>query len=61
VKVLRNITGKVPAYGDAYLLMGEIYEKQGKKKEAETIYREALGRKDFLGTPASGSMQNSRP
>ena len=24
--------------------MGEIYEKQGKKKEAEAIYREALGK-----------------
>ncbi|MGZ3493950.1 MAG: tetratricopeptide repeat protein, partial [Thermodesulfobacteriota bacterium] len=32
----------VPEYGDAYLLLGDIYEKQGKKKEAEAIYREAL-------------------
>jgi predicted Zn-dependent protease len=44
VKVLREVTGKAPAYGDAYLLMGDIYEKQGKKKEAEAIYREALGK-----------------
>jgi predicted Zn-dependent protease len=44
VKVLRDVTDKAPAYGDAYLLMGEIYEKQGKKKEAEAIYREALGK-----------------
>jgi tetratricopeptide (TPR) repeat protein len=44
VKVLREVTDKAPAYGDAYLLVGEIYEKQGKKKEAEAIYREALGK-----------------
>jgi tetratricopeptide (TPR) repeat protein len=44
VKVLREVTGKAPAYGDPYLLMGEIYEKQGKKKEAEAVYREALGK-----------------
>jgi len=44
VRVLRDVTDKAPANGDAYLLMGEIYEKQGKKKEAEAIYREALGK-----------------
>jgi tetratricopeptide (TPR) repeat protein len=44
VKVLREVMGKAPAYGDAYLLMGDIYEKQGKKKEAGAIYREALGK-----------------
>jgi tetratricopeptide (TPR) repeat protein len=44
VKVLREVIGLAPAYPDPYLLMGEIYEKQGKKKEAEAIYREALGK-----------------
>ena len=44
VKVLREVKDKAPAYADPYLLMGEIYEKQGKKKEAEAIYREALGK-----------------
>jgi len=44
VKMLREVADKAPAYGDAYLLMGRIYEKQGKKKEAEAIYREALGK-----------------
>ncbi|MGZ6220961.1 MAG: tetratricopeptide repeat protein [Syntrophales bacterium] len=40
--VLESLINRVPAYGDAYLLLGDVYEKQGKKKEAEAIYREAL-------------------
>jgi Tfp pilus assembly protein PilF len=42
--VLESLINRAPAYGDAYLLLGDIYEKQGKKKEAEAIYREALGK-----------------
>jgi tetratricopeptide (TPR) repeat protein len=42
--VLEGLINRVPAYGDAYLLLGDIYEKQGKKKEAEAIYLEALGK-----------------
>jgi tetratricopeptide (TPR) repeat protein len=44
IKVLRDLIDLAPAFADSYLLMGEIYENQGKKKEAETIYREALGK-----------------
>jgi tetratricopeptide (TPR) repeat protein len=47
IKVLRDVIGLAPAYPDPYLLMGEIYEKQGKKKEAEGVYREALGKEGF--------------
>jgi predicted Zn-dependent protease len=42
--VLEGLISRVSAYGDAYLLLGDVYEKQGKKKEAEAIYREALGK-----------------
>ena len=42
VKALNGLTGKFPAYGDAYVLLGGIYEKQGKKSEAETVYSKAL-------------------
>jgi tetratricopeptide (TPR) repeat protein len=42
--VLEGLINRVPAYADAYLLLGDIYEKQGKKKEAEAIYLEALGK-----------------
>ena len=33
---------KQPAYADSYLLLGEIYERWGKKEEAEKIYKKAL-------------------
>ena len=33
---------KQPAYADPYLLLGGIYAKQGKKEEAEKIYKKAL-------------------
>jgi len=44
VEILRNVIDLAPAFADSYLLMGEIYESQGKKKDAEAIYREALGK-----------------
>lgn len=42
VKVLEPVIELGPAYGDAYLLLGDIYEKQGKVEEARTVYRQAL-------------------
>jgi predicted Zn-dependent protease len=54
VRVLREVINLAPAYPDPYLLMGEIYEKQGKKKEAEAIYREALGKE---GLPRDARLQ----
>ena len=42
--VLESLISRVPAYGEAYLLLGDIYKNQGKKKEAEATYREALGK-----------------
>jgi tetratricopeptide (TPR) repeat protein len=40
--VLDVLISKYPAYPDAYLLLGGIYDKQGKKEEAEKIYKKAL-------------------
>jgi tetratricopeptide (TPR) repeat protein len=42
VKTLEALIEKQPAYADSYLLLGGIYEKQGKKGEAEKIYKKAL-------------------
>jgi Tfp pilus assembly protein PilF len=50
VKTLEGLIAKEPAYADAYLLLGGIYEKQGKEKEAETVYRKALAQE---GIPES--------
>jgi len=41
-ELLHLIKNQWPAYGDAYLLLGDIYEDQGKKEKAAAIYREAL-------------------
>jgi tetratricopeptide (TPR) repeat protein len=39
----RDVIRRSPAYVDAYLLLGDIYEKQGKADEAIELYREAVG------------------
>ena len=44
VKVLQNLTEKHPAFPDAYLLLGEIFEKEGKTPAALDMYRQALDR-----------------
>jgi Tfp pilus assembly protein PilF len=41
-KVLQNLTEKHPAFPDSYLLLGEIYEREGKTPAALDIYRQAL-------------------
>ena len=43
MKTLRALIERQPAYADSYLLLGETYEKQGRKEEAGAIYRKALG------------------
>ena len=42
IKTLEGLIEKQPAYADSYLLLGEIYERWGKKEEAEKIYKKAL-------------------
>ena len=42
IKTLDAIIAGQPAYFDAYLLLAGIYEKQGKKDQAEKVYNKAL-------------------
>jgi predicted Zn-dependent protease len=39
---LDGLITKYPGYADAYVLLGAIYEKQGKKAEAEGVYSRGL-------------------
>jgi len=41
-KVLDNLIGRSPAYADAYLLLGGIYEQQGNRSKAEEVYNQGL-------------------
>jgi tetratricopeptide (TPR) repeat protein len=41
-RVLDGLISKYPAYADAYVLLGGIYEKQGSKAEAEGVYHKGL-------------------
>ncbi|MBC8421046.1 MAG: tetratricopeptide repeat protein [Desulfobacterales bacterium] len=43
--MLRLIIEQWPAYADAYLQLGDIYEKTGRKKDAEALYIKALKNK----------------
>jgi Flp pilus assembly protein TadD len=43
VNVLSGLIEKYPAYADAYLLLGGIYEEQGKKSEAREMVGNAFG------------------
>jgi tetratricopeptide (TPR) repeat protein len=43
VKTLQALIERQPAYGDAYLLLGETYKQQGKQEEAEKVYKKAQG------------------
>ena len=40
--ILDGLITKYPAYADAYVLLGGIFEKQGKKAEAEEVYNKGL-------------------
>ena len=42
VATLDGLIGRDPAYPDAYLLLADIYEQQGRKEEAARVYRRAL-------------------
>ncbi len=41
-RVLEGLITKYPAYADAYVLLGGIYERQGKKADAQEVYNKAL-------------------
>lgn len=40
--VLDGLLARYPGYADAYGLLGAVYEKQGKRAEAEAIYQKGL-------------------
>jgi Tfp pilus assembly protein PilF len=42
VTTLQGLIETQPGYPDSYLLLGGIYEKEGKKDQAEKIYKKAL-------------------
>lgn len=42
LEVLRQVMGSDRSFADAYLLMGEILENRGKKREAIAIYQQGL-------------------
>ncbi len=46
-KILERLLGTYPAYADAYLLLGVIYEKQGKPAKAVETYNQGLSAKDI--------------
>jgi len=46
-EVLERLLGAYPGYGDAYLLLGGIYEKQGKGAEAVKTYNRGLSAKEI--------------
>ena len=44
---LRRLLREQPAFADAYLLLGNIYQDQGKAEEARRVYRRGLARPDL--------------
>ena len=42
-EVLERLIAAYPSYGDAYLLLGKIYEKGGKRAEAKRTYERGIG------------------
>ena len=50
IGTLRNLIARNPDYPDAYVLLGEIYERQGRVNEARTVYQQALWNPDHPGT-----------
>jgi len=47
IQTLKSLIAHSPDYLDAYMLLGEIYEKQGKVNEAGTAYQQALQNPDL--------------
>lgn len=41
-KVLEGVIEQWSSYGDAYLLLGDVYQRQGNKDKAEALYKETI-------------------
>jgi tetratricopeptide (TPR) repeat protein len=57
ISLLRELVSRQPQYVNSYILLGETYEKQGRKKEAEAVYKLAIGEKR-LHQPAKSYFEN---
>ena len=40
-KMLERMLERWPAFGDAYLLLGDMYQRQNKKDKASALYKES--------------------
>jgi predicted Zn-dependent protease len=40
--ILEGLINRRPTYPEAYMLLGRIYEKEGKKAEAERVYKKGM-------------------
>jgi tetratricopeptide (TPR) repeat protein len=47
IKTSSEVIQRSPGFGPIYLILGDIYEKQGRSKEAVAVYRQALERNAF--------------
>ncbi len=41
IKILKDLTTNQPSFVDGYAMLGDIYEKEGKKEEAKKVYQQA--------------------
>ncbi len=57
IRGLRQLLHEQPAFAETYLLLGDIYQEQGKAGEARGIYRRGLARPD-LPPPARQLLEN---
>jgi tetratricopeptide (TPR) repeat protein len=48
IDVLRQVVASDRTFADAYLLLGEIYEDRGKKRDAAAVYRQGLAVEELL-------------
>jgi tetratricopeptide (TPR) repeat protein len=47
IGTLKSLIARNPDYPDAYVLLGEIYERKGRVNEARTVYQQALWNRDI--------------
>lgn len=53
ISTLRKLIAGSPDYPDPYLLLGAIYERQGRVNEARTVYQQALRNEESPPRPAN--------
>jgi tetratricopeptide (TPR) repeat protein len=58
--ILRKVIETKPAAADPYLLLGTIYESEGKRKEAAHVYKEASGNENLAARDRDAFERRSR-